>query len=351
MVKVLVVDDSPVAQALLVHVLGSDPEIEVIGTARNGTEAIAVLEKKRPDVVTMDLHMHGMDGFVATRRIMTECPVPVVIVSGSIDPKLDTTIFQAIEAGAVAILLRPPGVEHPEHRRAAAELVQTVKLMSEVKVVRRFQPRTSIARPHSAALEEALTAPDIKVIAIGASTGGPIVVKRILSGLPRTFPIPILVVQHMAEGFVEGFAEWLAQACAIRVKVGSHGEFLAPGVAYVGPSGFELGIDRHGKIELARGKAGAVHCPTVGHLFDSVAQSFGRHAVGVLLTGMGSDGAQGLKRLKGKGAITIAQDKESSVIFGMPGEAVKLGAAQHVLPPDAILRMLTVLGGKTTAPF
>jgi len=344
MVKVLVVDDSPVALALLVHVLSSDPEIEVIGTARNGLQALAVMEARRPDVVTMDLHMHGMDGFAATRRIMSDCPVPVVIVSGSIDPKLDATVFKAMEAGAVAILMRPPGVEHPDHRRAARELVQTVKLMSEVKVVRRYEPRGSVAV--SPAAHEPVAPHEIKVVAIGASTGGPIVVKRILSGLPRTYPVPILVVQHMAEGFIEGFAEWLAQVCAVKVKVATHGDRLAPGEVHVGPSGFELGVDGYGRIELLPGRGGAVFCPTVGHLFDSVAENYGRHAVGVLLTGMGTDGAQALKRMRGKGAITIAQDRESSVIYGMPGEAVKLGAAQHVLPPDGILGILVALGKK-----
>jgi len=338
MIKVLIVDDSPVSRDLLEHLLRADPEIEVIGFAGSGEEAIAALSLKRPDVITMDVHMPGLDGFQTTHRIMTEHPLPVIIVTASLDPIADSANFRALEAGALAILLKPPGLGHPDHLRAAAELVQTVKLMSEVRVVRRStRPAVSLQPPRVKTPER------FKVVAIGASTGGPVVVQSILASLPGDFPVPLLVVQHMAEGFISGFAEWLAGSCALRVKVGEQGERLTPGVAYVAPGGTHLELDAMARINLTAGQPGQLLCPSVTQLFHSVAERFGRQAVGVLLSGMGSDGARGLKELRDKGALTIAQDEESCVVYGMPGEAVKLQAAQHVLPPESIIAMLQAI--------
>jgi two-component system, chemotaxis family, protein-glutamate methylesterase/glutaminase len=339
MIKVLIVDDSPVAREFIEHVLGADPEIEIIGRARNGLEALAFLAQKRPDIVTMDVHMPGMDGFEATYRIMTEHPLPVVIVTAYLDTKADSTLFRVLEAGALAILPKPPGIGHPDYPRAAAELVRIVKLMSEVKVVRR-SIRSAQPLPQPQPTLDKGAAARIKVVAIGASTGGPVVVQSILAALPADFPVPLLVVQHMSEEFIEGFAQWLANSSAIRVKVGTQGESIGPGTAYVAPGGFQMGVDSLGRISLATRKDGQIICPSVAHLFHSMAERYGKHAVGILLSGMGSDGAQGLKEMQEQGALTIAQDEESSVIYGMPFEAVKLGAAQHVLPPESIIAML-----------
>lgn len=340
MIKVLIVDDSAVARELIEHVLEQDPEIEVIGCARSGNEALAVLEHKRPDVITMDVHMPGIDGFETTYRIMTQHPVPVIIVTAMLDPQADSANFRALEAGALAILPKPPGVDHADHPRAAAELVQTVKLMSEVRVVRRtIRPAIS---PQEAAIKAAVPAP-IKVVAIGASTGGPVVIHSILAALPAEFPIPLLVVQHMAEGFIGGFCEWLANSSALTVKLAIRGERISAGTAYVAPGGIEMGVDGQGMITFTPARPGQNLCPTVSHLFHSIAERYGQHAIGILLTGMGSDGALGLKEMKEKGALTIAQDQESCVIYGMPGEAVKLKAAQHVLPPASIIAMLLAL--------
>jgi two-component system chemotaxis response regulator CheB len=341
MIKVLIVDDSPVARELIEHVLSSDPEIVVIGYARNGTEAIAAMEHKRPDVVTMDVHMPGIDGFQTTYRIMTEHPVPVIIVTASLDPETDSATFRALEAGALAILPKPPGLGHPDHMRAAAELLKTVKLMSEVRVVRRaIRPGTS---QQQRALKAEVAPARIRAVAIGASTGGPVVIQSILASLPVGFPAPLLVVQHMAEEFIGGFARWLANSCSIEVKLGVKGERITPGTAYVANGGLDMGVDELDRITLVPGKPGQSLCPSVSYLFHNMAERFGKEAVGILLTGMGSDGAQGLKLMQEKGALTIAQDEESCVIYGMPGEAVKLKAAQHVLPPDAIVAMLQAL--------
>lgn len=341
MIRVLIVDDSPVARELLEHLLGADPEIDVVGCAGDGGEALAFLAQSLPDLVTMDIRMPGMDGFETTRRIMSEHPIPVVIVTESVDPKLDAAVFRALEAGALAILRRPPGVGHPDHQQAAAELVRTVKVMSEVKVVRRLA-----GAPPSGAPPEPAPGGGIKVVAIGASTGGPVAVRGILSALSGDYPAPLVVVQHMPKEFIEGFAEWLAGGCSLRVKLGQEGESISPATVYVAPGGFQMGVDPLGRIRLTRGEPGQIHCPAVTHLFRSVAQAFGRQAVGVLLTGMGNDGAEGLLELRTRGGVAIGQDRESSVIYGMAAEAVKLKAVQHLLPPEGIVLLLNRLAGR-----
>lgn len=342
MIKVLIVDDSPVVLDFLTQILLSDPEIRVIGTAGNGEEAIEAVRQQRPDVVTMDIHMPKMDGFEATRRIMETHPVPIVIVSGSADPREVTTSFHAMEAGALTVISRPQGVGHPNHEKTARELIKTVKLMAEVRVVRRW-PRPAGAKAPPAGVTTRREAPEVRVVAIGASTGGPVVIQRILAALPQDFPAAVLIVQHMAKGFITGFSEWLAQSSGIPVKVAVQGEPLHPGCAYVAPDGLNMGVGPDGRIALAKGENNNGHCPSVAHLFRSVAESCRDQAIGVLLTGMGKDGAEELRRLRGEGAVTIAQDAESSVVYGMPGEAKNLDAATHVLPPEQIVETLKKL--------
>src|SRR5665811_2307336 len=198
MIKVLVVEDSPVVREFLVHILGADPGIQVIGTANDGEQALEAVARKRPDVITMDIHMPKLDGLEATRRIMETHPTPIVIVSGSTDPREVATTFRAMEAGAVAVLRRPAGIGHPDHEATVRELVQTVKLMSEVKVVRRWpRVRREISVPGPPEPVVGRAPAGVKVVAIGASTGGPPVLQTILAGLPKDFPAPVLIVQHM----------------------------------------------------------------------------------------------------------------------------------------------------------
>lgn len=343
LIKVLVVEDSPVVREFLVHILGSDPGIRVVGTAHDGEEALEAIARKRPDVVTMDVHMPKMNGLDATRRIMETCPTPIVVVSGSTDPAVVATTFEAMEAGALAVLRRPAGIGHPDHEAAARELVQTVKLMSEVKVVRRWSSarRDSIARPAPPRLERAPGT--CRIVAIGASTGGPPVLQAILSQLPADFPAPILVVQHMASGFVRGFVEWLAHSSRLPVHVAEHGEPILAGHVYVAADELQMKAGRDGRIALTREPPENGLRPSVSCLFRSVAEVYGSDAVAGLLTGMGRDGADELKLLRDKGAVTFAQDKASSVVHGMPGEAIKLDAAALVLPPDKIAPVLAKL--------
>lgn len=346
MIKVLVVDDSQVARDLIVYMLGSDPDIRVIGTARDGREAIEEINRKKPDLITMDINMPNMNGLDATRKIMETNPTPIVIVSGSSVGMEVEHSFAAMEAGALAVVQKPRGAGHPDHETTAKELIQTVKLMSEVKVVRRWpRKKTEAEQKDSQAAATPLkrVQTEIKVIAIGASTGGPPVLHKILSGLPKDFASPLLIVQHMATGFVQGMADWISQSSGFPVHVAADGEHIMPGHAYVAPDEYHMGVKSDGHILLSRDEPENGLRPSVSYLFRSVANACGRNVIGVLLTGMGKDGAEELKILRRKGAVTIAQDEESSIIYGMPGEAVKLDAATFVLPADKISAALTSL--------
>jgi two-component system, chemotaxis family, protein-glutamate methylesterase/glutaminase len=349
-IEVLVVEDSAVVRELLVHILDADPQIRVVGTAHNGEEALKAVDTLRPDVITMDINMPRMNGFEATRRIMETQPTPIVIVSGSWDAREVETTFQALDAGALAAIPRPMGIGHPEHAKSAQEMVQTVKLMSEVKVIRRrprlrseeenLSPRPPVS-PRLMPRDKA-----IQLVAMGASTGGPPVLMTILSQLPKEFPIPVLVVQHMASGFIRGFAEWLQHATGLPVQLAVQDERILPGHVYVAPDGYQMKAAAGGRISLAaEGSENGVR-PSVSCLFRSVAEVCGPNAVGILLTGMGRDGAEELQLMKKRGAITIAQNEETSVVFGMPGEAVKLDAAAYILSPDQIAPMLVSLANK-----
>lgn len=343
MIKVLVVEHSPVVREFLVHILHSDPGIRVVGTAHDGEEAITAITRQRPDVITMDVHMPRMNGLDATRRIMETCPTPIVVVSGTADPTVVETGFEAMEAGALAVLRRPAGIGHPDHEATARELVQMVKLMSEVKVVRRWASARggSTARPPQ---PHPGRAPGrCRIVAIGASTGGPPVLQAILSQLPKDFSAPILIVQHMATGFVRGFVEWLAHTSRLPVHVAEHGQLVLAGHVYVAADEHHMTVARNGRITLTREPAENGLRPSVSCLLRSVAQAYGGDAVAGLLSGMGRDGADELKLLREAGAATFAQDKASSVVHGMPGEAIRLDAATFVLPSDKIADVLAKL--------
>lgn len=347
MIRVLVVEDSLVVREFLVQLLNSDPDVRVVGTAENGEEAIQAVELARPDIITMDIHMPKMNGLDATRRIMETHPTPIVMVSGSWDAQEVARTFHALEAGALALVRRPAGLGHPNHGQTAAELVRIVKLMSEVRVVRRWDRSRGAPVVSSATSqpEEQVRRPPAKIqlVAFGASTGGPLALQTILGDLPKNFCVPIVIVQHMAAGFVSGFVEWLAQTSHLPVHVAAHGESLQPGHAYVAPDGFQMKVAKGERIWLTTEEPENHLRPSVSYLFRSVAEVYGPNAIGVLLTGMGKDGAQELKLMREKGAITIAQNEESSVVYGMPGEAVKLGAASYVFSPDRMGEALSSL--------
>jgi len=344
LIKVLVVENSPVVREFLVHVLSADPSICVVGTVNDGEQALDAVRRWRPDVITMDIHMPKLNGLEATRRIMETDPTPIVIVSGSRDPQEVNTTFLAVEAGALAVLNRPAGVGHPDHQATARELVQTVKLMSEVKVVRRWpRARREAAVPRPAAISLARELANIRVVAIGASTGGPPALSTLLAALPKDLPAPILLVQHMASGFIHGFADWLAQSSGLPIHVATHGEHILPGHVYIAPDEYQMKMEYGDKVALTKDPPENGLRPSVSYLFRSIVEVYGRDAVAGLLTGMGRDGAEELRLLKDKGAVTFVQDKDSSIVHGMPGEAIRLDAAMFVLPPGKIAALLASL--------
>ena len=341
MINVLVVEDSPVVREFLIHILSSDPDITVIATANNGEEALDLVRRHRPDVITMDIHMPKLNGLEATRLIMETHPTPIVIVSGSESTQEVATTFHAIDAGALAVLRRPAGIGHADHQATARDMVQTIKLMSEVKMVRRW-PRMRSAEPavRPANMDLVRKSAQIRIVAIGASTGGPSAIEAILATLLKNFPVPILIVQHMATGFAGGFVQWLRSSSHLPVHLATHGELLLPGHVYVAPDEYQMKVEREGKITLTKDEPEHGLRPSVSYLFRSIAEVYGCDSVAGLLTGMGRDGAQELRLLKEKGAVTFAQNKDSSVVHGMPGEAIRLDAAMLILPQEKIAAVL-----------
>jgi two-component system chemotaxis response regulator CheB len=330
--RVVVVEDSPTAREYLVSLFEDDAALCVVGQASDGEEAVRLTDRLRPDVVVMDVHMPRADGYQATRRIMETVPTPVVIVSASLELDDAAAALRALKAGAVAIVIKPPAPGQPGHADAARTLIEQVKLMAEVKVVRRrpaLRPPPPVAR--GPVLERR-----IRVIAIGASTGGPQALAQILPKLPADLGCPVLVVQHIAPGFIPGLAKVLREDTPLCVKPADAREIARPGTVYLAPDGHQMGLSKEGRILLTQDAGGNGFRPSASYLFESVAQACGRSAIGILLTGMGGDGADGLKKLREAGGLTIAQDEETSVIFGMPKEAIRLGAADYVLPPAGI---------------
>jgi len=349
-IRVLVVDDSAAAREFLIYLLASDPEIQVIGTANNGEEALMAVKAKKPDLVTMDIHMPRMNGYEATRAIMETHPVPIVIVTGSLTDAEISSPLAALDAGAVAVLKRPEGMHHPDHANTVRALIQTVKLMSEIKVVRRWAGHKAPHQPNDVTLStDAFPAREIRLVAIGASTGGPLVLQQILTLLPKKLSAPIIIVQHITEGFTEGFSNWLNNATGFPVNVAEHGEFMKPGHAYVAPDGRHATVNSQGQISLKKGSPEHGHIPSVSCLFRSVAEAYGPKAIGVLLTGMGKDGAEELGAMRDKGAVTLAQDKNTSVVHGMPGEAIRCGAAIYVLSPEKIASAIIAMAKLSTS--
>ncbi|MEX2191721.1 MAG: chemotaxis protein CheB [Bacteroidota bacterium] len=344
MINVLIVEDSIALQQLLRNAISSDPLLTVVGVAANREEAVEAVQQLRPDVIAMGWQRQAIDGLETTRRIMETTPIPIVLVTGSGVPNDAAGPFRIIEAGALAIVQQPPGEHHPDHKKESERLTRTLQLMSEVKLVKRTG-RSSTAQGTPGRLAETFVQAesDIQVVAIGASTGGPNVLQTILSGLSEGFPVPLFIVQHIAEGFTAGFVEWLQNTTPLRLRIASHGENALPGHAYIAPDQCHMGVERGPRIALNHNGPEHGARPSVACLFRSVAQQFGSHATGVLLTGMGRDGADELKIMKDNGAVTFAQNEESSIIHGMPGEAIKLHAATYILSPEGIAVALTAL--------
>jgi two-component system chemotaxis response regulator CheB len=345
MIRCLIVDDSPTFRALLSDLLGRDPELKIVGQAADGDEAVNLAMALRPDVITMDVRMPRKDGLAALQEIMARAPAPVIVVCAADDERGLDVSYQALRLGAVDVLAKP---SHPDPLRLAAQAeairaaVRAVGWRARAEQMPRPISRGgTAARPRTgknsatmrAVRSPAAARPMPKVVAIAASTGGPAALAQVLSELPADFPAPILIVQHVLEGFGAGLVRWLASQCVLKVELAGDRKSLKPGTAILAPD------DRHLMVSVGRSRLDAGppvggHRPSGTLLLASVAKEFGEHAAGVVLTGMGADGAEGLKALRARGALTIAQGPQSSVVYGMPKVAVESGAAEHVVELD-----------------
>jgi two-component system chemotaxis response regulator CheB len=348
-IRVVVVDDSATSRLLIVEILRADPEIDIVGQARDGVEAVEMVKRLRPDLVTMDVQMPRLDGFAATKRIMVEAPTPILITTG-IDPRALSVSLEAVRVGALAVQAKPGDPRSPDFDARANELVRQVKAMSRVKVVRHYDPETAPARPAA----ETPTAPialfesTAEIVAIAASTGGPAAIHRILTALPADFPVPILVVQHISRGFTPGFAEWLNAASALRVKVAQDGEPLKAATVYVAVDDCHLALRPSRRIHLSGSAPVGGFRPSATVLFESVAKTFGASSLAVILTGMGRDGVDGLAAVRQAGGRIVAEAESTAVVYGMPGAAVSAGLADFILPLDQVC---AALAGLVTSTF
>jgi two-component system chemotaxis response regulator CheB len=341
MLRVLVAEDSPTARALLLEILRSDPQVEVVGTASNGVDAVRLTKELRPDIVTMDVHMPELDGLQATREIMTTAPTPILVVSSAAreDAALSLT---ATEAGALMVVPKPAGPHTPDFEQQRDYLLRMVHAMAHVRVVRRWAPRpvagqAATERPRSAVGQKP------EVVAIAASTGGPAALRHILQALPARFAVPILVVQHIAKGFSPGLVDWLDAASGPRVHLAAQGMAMEPGHVYVAPDDRHLGMRSDLTVELSASPPVGLFRPSATYLFRSVAEATGGAAAAVILTGMGDDGVAGLRPLHEAGAHVLAQDERSSVIYGMAREAVHAAVVDEVLSLEAVAPRLVEL--------
>ncbi len=341
---------------VLTELLTRDPAISVVGTANNGQEAIELVQAVRPDVVTMDVRMPVMDGLAATEHVMAYCPTPILVLTASlVRHEVDVT-FKMLEAGALEVIEKPAMSDPRAMGRAAHDLVQRVKLLSRVKVVthlrgRRKQAAAGVSQhithvhapaPAPSAAVVCADGPTFPLIVIGASTGGPRIVYQILATLPPNFPAAVMVVQHIAAGFSAGMATWLATGCRMPVRLATEGIPIRPGEVLIAPDQRDMLISRIGRVRLSEERTQLQH-PSIDMTMRTAAEAFRERTIGVLLTGMGRDGAEGMRAIKLAGGMTFAQDQASSTIFGMPRAAQEIGAVETLLPPSDIAARLIAL--------
>jgi two-component system chemotaxis response regulator CheB len=330
-IRVLVADDSELFRELLARVISAEAGLDVVALAADGNAAAAHARTLKPDVITMDLNMPDADGFSGIARIMAETPTPILVLTAN---REEAVGFRALSLGALDILEKPQATtDLDDYGRL---LRSRLRLLAGVKVIRHVRG----LRERPAGSPRATGRADLVVI--GASLGGPRALATLLRGLPSTFPAPIAVVQHIADGFTEGLASWLASESRLDVREAADGDLLRPGRVLVAPTGRHL-LVADGVARLSDAPPVDTFRPSVNPLFVSAARSYGSRACGVILTGMGRDGAEGLKAIKAAGGPTLAQDEATSAVFGMPRAAIELGAAERVLPLEDIARALLEL--------
>ncbi len=348
MIRILIVEDSPSVALLLKTIFENETDFTVIGQAANGREAIDLAKKLKPDVITMDIRMPIMDGLEATRIIMREAPAPIVVISSAVNDTEMQITFRAIGEGAVSVLEKPSAPTVEKFELICKDLVDTVRAMADVRVLRRKDSDTNMAaQSHSAALHrQHRDISKLELVAIAASTGGPQALAKLLKSLPSNFRLPIVVVQHIAEGFLTGMIDWLNAMTPLHCKLATQYEPLLPGHVYFAPDQHHLSVTRLGGGLLAKVNTGTPyhsHIPSATPLFLSVAKVCQANAIGIVMTGMGADGAPGLSEMKSSGCITIAQEPSSCVIASMPESAIRMDAIDEILELEKITQRLMEL--------
>ncbi len=349
MITVLIVEDSRVVSEYLYYILSKDPQIQVIGNVSNGKAAIDFIEKMKPDVITMDVDMPIMNGLEATKIIMSSNPIPIIIVTASRNANQIAFSIEALAAGALSVIGKPVGLSHPLAEEQGQKLVTLVKLMAEISVVKRKVKSAAkvIQAPEHPKFKQSVNRHSIpELVVIGVSSGGPQTLQVVLAEITDQFPVPIVIVQHIAQGFLPGLVTWLGKSLKIPVRIAGESERLLPGAIYFAPDGHFMGVTKRGHVKMEKNTEKNGLCPSVAYLFRSAAKEYGSKALGIILTGMGSDGAKELKLMRDAGAETIAQSKDSALIFGMPGVAVELGAAKYVLSAEEIGKFLVEIEKK-----
>jgi two-component system chemotaxis response regulator CheB len=326
-IRVLIADDSVTLRAALVALLEVDPGITIVGEAKDGVEAVEQSRALRPDVIAMDVNMPRMDGLRATEAIMHDVPARVLVISAVHQHREVDLSLRAIAAGALELIAKPRGGVK-ELREWGKHVAESIHLMAEVPVVRRLKRAQN---NHHAAPAETGSA---DIVGMVASTGGPPALAQVLRDLPDDLPAPVLLAQHIAEGFTAGLVRWFSSVTQLRVSIARSGIAPKPGNVYLPPDGRDLEVDRDGLLRTPH--SAGVHCPSGDRLLHSLARAYGARAAGFVLTGMGDDGAQGLLALHREGGATFAQDEATSVVFGMPGAALHAGGARTVLALESV---------------
>jgi two-component system, chemotaxis family, protein-glutamate methylesterase/glutaminase len=333
--RLLIVDDTLTSRQLLVHIFNHSGDMEVVGEAGNGEQALQLVQSVEADLLLMDIVMPRMDGLEATRRIMRIRPLPIVLVSANMDSEETKLAFQAIDAGALTFLPKPRSLD-PVHTH---QLRTNVRALATVKVIHHYQRRPIDLKQAKRQPREANAAP--KIVAIAASTGGPAALAKILQGVPADFALPIVIVQHISPDFTGSLARWLQSVTRLKVTEAIEGDYPKAGNVYIAPANAHLIIGRDGRFAHKPVQGTWRYMPSCDVLFYSVAEYYGPCAIGLVLTGMGDDGAEGLLAMYEAGAVTLAQDEASSVVYGMPKEAVARGSVQDIVDLPDIATTLT----------
>jgi two-component system, chemotaxis family, protein-glutamate methylesterase/glutaminase len=326
--KVLLVEDSLIALNLLQRLLKSSSEVEVVGIARNGREALELIPQVNPAVICTDLHMAPIDGLELTKEVMAKFPRPILVISNSVQEDDTRNIFGLLQAGAVDIFPKPTSGDYTEYEQVKDRLLAKIKMLSQVTVKARTISAKAIENIGNINNNDA---GNLRAIAIGASTGGPQAIHKIITSLPADLPVPIICAQHIGDGFLTGLISWLKEDAHLNVKVAQIGETPAPRTVYFAPEKAHLEFDAEGKFIYSNFVTATGTCPSIDTLFKSVARIYGRSSASILLTGMGTDGVVGTEKIKAAGGITIAQDEQSCLVFGMSKLAIASGAVGHVL--------------------